>query len=76
MKKLGFALAVLGIFYLSYGGEKVNLNTIKDKKMIKCLSKYIKEHRTHVTMIINKNGERELHIPEEYVEYCKKKTKN
>jgi hypothetical protein len=76
MKKVWIFLTVLGIFFISYGGEKVNLKTIKDKEMIRCLSRYIKEHRTHVTMIINKDGERELHIPKEYVEQCRKKIKN
>ncbi|WP_457628023.1 hypothetical protein [Persephonella sp.] len=66
------AFAVVSSF--SYGKEKkINLKTIKDKEMIKCLADYIKNNKTHVTMVINEKGERELHIPESYVRECKKK---
>ncbi|NPA58521.1 MAG: hypothetical protein GXN94_04410 [Aquificae bacterium] len=73
MKKLTAVVVATALVSFAYGGEeKVNLKTIKDKKMIKCLADYMKKHKTKATMIINEKGERELHIPKKYVEECKK----
>ncbi|WP_457639318.1 hypothetical protein [Persephonella sp.] len=57
---------------ISYSEEKVFLHTIKDREVIKCLSDYIKNNRTHVTMVVDENGERKLQIPKSYVEQCRK----
>jgi len=75
MERLVAAIVISLMFFSSpfAAEEKVNLKTIKDKKMIKCLADYIKNNRTHVMMVINEKGEKELHIPRKYVEECKKK---
>ena len=70
------AMVVGLLFFIGNGFAlegKINIKTIKDKKIIKCLAEYIKNNKTHITMIINEKGEKELHIPKEYVEECKKK---
>ncbi|WP_029520587.1 hypothetical protein [Persephonella sp. IF05-L8] len=51
--------------------KTVKLSSIKDKEMIKCLSEYVKTHKTHIRMVI-KDGKQELYIPESYVKYCEK----
>ncbi|MBK3332998.1 hypothetical protein GWK41_07945 [Persephonella atlantica] len=75
MKKTAFTMLLLLLIGTSYGEEKIKLSSIKDKQMIKCLSDYIKNNKTHITMMINEKGERELLIPESYVHYCEEKLK-
>ena len=65
-------IAVLSVSFFVYAQDMVNLNSIKDKDMIKCLSNYVKENKTHVRMIIDKDGKKELQIPKEYVDHCRK----
>lgn len=60
----------------SFAGEKVSLYQIKDKKIIRCLSEYIKNNKTHITMIIDEKGKRQLQIPVEYVDECRQRIKN
>jgi len=64
-------MAFLTVSLFAYAQDMVNLSSIKDRDMIKCLSGYIKENKTHVRMIIDQNGKRELQIPKEYVEHCR-----
>ncbi|WP_293444170.1 hypothetical protein [Persephonella sp.] len=64
-------IAVLSVFMFAQGQDMVNLSSIKDKEMIRCLSGYIKENKTHVRMIIDQDGKKELQIPKEYVDHCK-----
>ena len=64
-------MAVLSISLFAYAQDMVNLSSIKDKDMIKCLSGYIKENKTHVRMIIDQDGKKELQLPKEYVDHCR-----
>ncbi|HHG75270.1 MAG TPA: hypothetical protein ENK22_09500 [Persephonella sp.] len=64
-------IAVLSVFMFAQAQDMVNLSSIKDKEMIKCLSGYIKENKTHVRMIIDQDGKKELQIPREYVNHCR-----
>ena len=64
-------MAVLFISLFAYAQDMVNLSSIKDKDMVKCLSGYIKENRTHVRMVIDQDGKKELQIPKEYVDHCR-----
>ncbi len=75
MKKSVFLVLMLLLISSSYGEEKIKLSSIKDKQMIKCLSDYIKNNKTHITMTINEKGERELLIPKRYLHYCEEKLK-
>ncbi len=75
MKKTFVVVLMFFALGTAFGEEKVKLSSVKDKQMIRCLSNYIKNHKTHVTMIVNEKGERELLIPKSYLTNCKGKLK-